>query len=119
MNWTTHELPEYMDIHENDSGVVFVDTRPQEVIDRDRKQEEQAERERLLDGMRRNRPDDLSPKTSDTGSPLFSAKYFGWCADCEEPWLKGDQIGYIKDHEGPLCEECYETTSTPNFDYSW
>jgi NAD-dependent SIR2 family protein deacetylase len=53
------------------------------------------------------------------GSPLFEAMWGGKCPECEERWEKEEMIGYVSEHEKPVCEDCHNTLDTivpdPNY----
>jgi hypothetical protein len=47
------------------------------------------------------------------GSPLFEAKWGGKCPECEDRWEKAEMIGYVKQHDKPVCEECHMALEEP------
>lgn len=58
-----------------------------------------------------------------TTSALFESQFEGRCAECNTKFSEGDDIGYIEDHDKPVCESCwsdnddYYVDNTPNPDY--
>lgn len=45
-------------------------------------------------------------------SGLFEARWDGECPECGSDYDAGHDVGFIDEHDKPVCEECWDAART-------